>query len=73
MVSVSAITCIPPFQSTHACLQRLMELGIDLPTEEIDITYHQLKNKEIIISIHGRLNCGKSTLINALLGLRLVQ
>lgn len=36
--------------------------------EKIQETRKQLKRKEVIVSVFGRHNCGKSTLLNALLG-----
>lgn len=35
---------------------------------ELDETYKRLKRKEVLITVSGRHNSGKSTLLNALLG-----
>ena len=40
--------------------------------EKIQETRKQLKRKEVIVSVFGRHNCGKSTLLNALLGNRYI-
>ena len=53
-------------------LKQKYEIFEEHEIEELSETARQLREKQILISFVGHVNVGKSTLLNAILGARLV-
>ena len=56
-------------QAVLECLQRLSkQSGLTLVDDEhLNVTLKQAQSKDILISVFGRFNAGKSTLLNAVM------